>query len=148
MSIFNKSANKNFPKVDHLTLTVKDFAKSKSFYTELFVHYLGSRVEIDDSDLFGIMFENGFLFELREEYPEFTNSKFNRYQVGLHHFALEFENKKTIDNIYQKLLALKAKILDAPAFYQEYTEGYYAVYWQDLNGFKMEFMCYEKITKI
>jgi hypothetical protein len=84
------------------------------------------------------------LFEISPENPEFVSSKFNRYQVGLHHFALELENKIAIENIYQKLLDLKVKILDAPAFYPEYEEGYYAVYWEDLNGFKMEFVVYQK----
>ena len=37
---------------------------------------------------------------------------------------------------------MKATILDAPAFYPEYEEGYYAVYFRDPNGFKMEFMSY------
>jgi hypothetical protein len=84
------------------------------------------------------------LFEISPENPEFIDSKFNRYQVGLHHFALELENKIAIENIYQKLLDLKVKILDAPAFYSEYEEGYYVVFCEDSNGFKVEFMAYER----
>jgi catechol 2,3-dioxygenase-like lactoylglutathione lyase family enzyme len=137
------SISKIYPKVDHITLTVKDFQKSKDFYTQLFVDYLGGEVVLDFEDVFGIRFENGFMFEISTEKAEFKNSQFNRYQVGLHHFALELENKESIDDIYQKLLELKVKILDEPAFYPEYDDGYYAVFWEDLNSFKMEFMCYE-----
>jgi catechol 2,3-dioxygenase-like lactoylglutathione lyase family enzyme len=132
------------PRVDHITLTVKDFDQSKKFYTQLFVDFLGAKVLLDEDRVFGVQFESGFLFEICPENEEFETSKFNRYQVGLHHFALELESKEKIDEVYQKLLDLKVKILDAPTFYPEYVEGYYAVYWQDLNGFKMEFMCYDK----
>jgi catechol 2,3-dioxygenase-like lactoylglutathione lyase family enzyme len=135
---------KILPRIDHITLTVKDFEQSKQFYKSLFVDYLGGFVHLDNKYVFGIRFENNFLFEISPENPEFIDSKFNRYQVGLHHFALELENKEAVDNIYEKLLELKVKILDAPAFYPEYEEGYYAVYWEDLNGFKMEFVVYQK----
>ena len=135
---------KILPRIDHITLTVKDFEQSKQFYKSLFVDYLGGFVRLDNKYVFGIRFENNFLFEISPENPEFIDSKFNRYQVGLHHFALELENKEAVDNIYEKLLELKVKILDAPAFYPEYEEGYYAVYWEDLNGFKMEFVVYQK----
>lgn len=144
MPISQSSQPKTLPRIDHITFTVKDFEQSKQFYKSLFVDYLGGFVHLDNKYVFGIRFENNFLFEISPENPEFIDSKFNRYQVGLHHFALELENKEAIDSIYQKLLDLKVKILDAPAFYPEYEKGYYAVFWEDLNGFKVEFMCYEK----
>jgi|694.fasta_scaffold40423_5 catechol 2,3-dioxygenase-like lactoylglutathione lyase family enzyme len=139
-----KPQTKILPRIDHITLNVKDFEKSKQFYKSLFVDYLGGFVHLDNQYVFGIRFENNFLFEISPENPDFAGSKFNRYQVGLHHFALELENKEAVDNIYEKLLELKTKILDKPTFYPEYEEGYYAVFCEDLNGFKVEFMCYEK----
>lgn len=134
----------NLPKVDHITLTVKDFQKSKEFYTKLFVNYLGANILLDEEKMFGVQFDSGFLFEITPENLEFKASKFNRYQVGLHHFALDLGSKQKIDEVYQKLLDLKVKILDTPTFYPEYAEGYYAVFWEDPNGFKMEFVCYDK----
>lgn len=131
-----------FPAIDHFTLTVKDFQKSKEFYTKLFVDYLGGSILLDDDNVFGIKFDSDFLFEISPEKPEFKDSKFNRYQVGLHHFAVELGTKQEIDNIYQKLLDLGCAILDKPRFYPEYEEGYYAVFYEDLNGFKIEFVAY------
>jgi catechol 2,3-dioxygenase-like lactoylglutathione lyase family enzyme len=144
MSTQPNSQPKIFPKIDHITLNVKNFEKSKQFYKSLFVDYLGGFVLLDNEYVFGIRFSNNFLFEISPENPEFQDSKFNRYQVGLHHFALELENQEAVDSIYQKLLELEVKILDKPAFYPEYEDGYYALYWEDSNGFKMEFMCYQK----
>lgn len=87
MSISKTSQTKIFPKVDHITLTVKDFAKSKSFYKELFVDFFGGETALDELDVFGVRFGKGFMFGITPENPEFTNSKFNRYQVGLHHIC-------------------------------------------------------------
>jgi len=138
---------KIFPRVDHITLNVKDFEQSKKLYTELFVDYLSGTVEIDDPELFGIGFGNGlrifFLFELKAENKEFKDDIFDKSRVGLHHFALELENKSAVDNIYKKLLELDIKILDKPQFYPDYVDNYYALYFQDPNGFKMEFVAYK-----
>ena len=141
----SQAAKNIFPRVDHITLTVKDFEKSKEFYKKLFADYLGGSIALDSQYVFGIKFSNNFLFEVTPEHSEFIDSKFNRYQVGLNHFALDLGNKQNIDNIYQKLLELEVEILDAPTAYPDYAKGYYAVFFQDLNGFKMEFMCYDKI---
>lgn len=110
----------------------------------MFVDFFGGETALDELDVFGVRFGKGFMFEIIPENPEFANSKFNCYQVGLHHFALQLENKNLIDKTYEQLLKMKVKILDKPAFYPDYEEGYYAVFLEDLNGFKMEFMRYEK----
>lgn len=128
------------PKIEHIALTVKDLVTSKDFYTQLFVLGLGCKI-IEETDTFlAIDFNGGFLFELWQEHKEFEQFNFNRYQVGLHHFAIELNNKAMVDSIYQKLLSMKVVILDPPQYYHKYAPNYYAVYYQDPNGFKMEFM--------
>ncbi len=133
-----------YPRIDHITLTVKDFQKSKEFYTNLFVGYFGGEIVLNDIDVFGVRFSSNFMFEIFPENDEFKDSKFNKYQVGLHHFALQLENKIAVDNVYKQLVDMSVTILDEPKFYPDYDEGYYAVFWEDMNGFKMEFMCYER----
>jgi catechol 2,3-dioxygenase-like lactoylglutathione lyase family enzyme len=140
-----QATNKVFPRVDHITLTVKDFEQSKVLYKYLFAKYLGGQIVLNEVDVFGVRFASNFMIEIVPENPKFKDSKFNRYQVGLHHFALELENKEAVDKVYAKLLELKVEILDEPKFYPEYDEGYYALFFQDLNGFKIEFMCYDKL---
>ena len=45
-----------------------------------------------------------------------------------------------VDKLYNNLLELGVEILDPPKAYPEYTPNYYAVFYTDPNGFKMEFM--------
>ena len=127
-------------KIDHISLSVKDIDKSKSFYKSLFVNILGYKVSLEQEDFLAIDFDGSFLFEISQENTEFKNSKFDRYQVGLNHFAISVESVEMVDKLYNNLLELGVEILDPPRAYPEYTPNYYAVFYTDPNGFKMEFM--------
>jgi len=128
------------PKIDHVALSVKDIIESKSFYKSLFVDFLGYRVSDESENFLAIDFGGEFLFEIWQEHSEFNDSKFDRYQVGLHHFGISVESKEMVDKLYNKLLELDVEILDPPQAYPEYTPNYYAVFYKDPNGFKMEFL--------
>jgi extradiol dioxygenase family protein len=130
------------PKIDHLVLSVKDIKESKKFYKALFVDFLDYQISLESEDFLAIDFSGQFLLEICQEHPEFKNSSFDRYRVGLHHFGLTIENYKQINELYIKLLELGAVILDPPRFYPEYSENYYALFYEDPNGFKMEFVSY------
>jgi catechol 2,3-dioxygenase-like lactoylglutathione lyase family enzyme len=138
------------PRVDHIDLTVKDLSQTKLFYKKLFVNFLDWKIHFDNEDYFMIGVDangDGFRLGFIQNHIEFKQDVFNRYRVGLHHFAIQLNTKEAINNVYKKLLDLKVKILDEPKFYTQYDKIYYAVFFEDLNGFKMEFMCYERQIK-
>lgn len=45
-----------------------------------------------------------------------------------------------VDRLHELLLAMGARILDAPADYPRYGTGYYAVFFADPDGLKLEFV--------
>jgi catechol 2,3-dioxygenase-like lactoylglutathione lyase family enzyme len=124
--------------IDHISIRVRDYAKSKAFYSKLF----------------------GFLgFEISDEYPNtigWTNGK-TRYwiapaegrkaykigDVGLHHYAFQLRNRADVDALQAFLEKEKVKIVD-PA--DEYYEDYYAVFFLDPDGIKLEGMKYGERT--
>ena len=124
--------------IDHISIRVSDYAKSKTFYGKLF----------------------GFLgFEISDEYPStigWTNGK-TRYWIapaegrksyrigdlGLHHYAFELRNRADVDALQAFLEAEGAKIVD-PA--DEYYDDYYAVFFLDPDGIKLEGMKYGELT--
>jgi catechol 2,3-dioxygenase-like lactoylglutathione lyase family enzyme len=61
----------------------------------------------------------------------------NRHAVGLHHLAFHLTSRAEVDTFYQFLLREQVTILDAPAEY-DYTPGYYAVFFTDPDGIKLE----------
>ena len=61
----------------------------------------------------------------------------HRYSAGLHHLAFSAETKEQVDSFYEFLLQQNVEILDPPAVY-DYSPGYYAVFFTDPDGIKLE----------
>jgi catechol 2,3-dioxygenase-like lactoylglutathione lyase family enzyme len=59
--------------------------------------------------------------------------------AGLHHYALELRSRKDVDELEAFLRQAGAKIVDPAG---EYYEDYYAVYFKDPDGLKIEGMTY------
>ena len=127
----------------HLDLTVKDVAVSRPFY-EAVLGFMGYVV----SDVDGI----GFDMDLRRD-GEFITAvgilrargenaarQHDRYSPGLHHIAWNAESRTDVDALYALLLNIGATILDPPAEYPRYGLGYYAVFFADPDGLKLEYV--------
>ena len=61
----------------------------------------------------------------------------DRYAPGMHHFAFHADSREDVDAFHGFLLELGAAILDPPTEY-DYTPGYYAVFFADPDGLKLE----------
>ena len=59
---------------------------------------------------------------------------------GIHHLALRANRREDVDRLYRALLEMKAEILNAPREYPQYEPGYYAVFFLDPDGIKLEFV--------
>ncbi len=126
--------------IDHISIRVSDYKKSKAFYGKLF-EFLG--------------------FEISDEYPDtigWTNGR-TRYwiaaaegrkkyrigDVGLHHYAFELRSRRDVDALQGFLEANGVRIVDPAG---EYYDDYYAVFFLDPDGIKLEGMKYgEKSAK-
>jgi catechol 2,3-dioxygenase-like lactoylglutathione lyase family enzyme len=125
--------------VDHISIRVSDYEKSKAFYSKLFT-FLG--------------------FEISDEYPGtigWTNGK-TRYwiaeaegrkqykigDVGFHHYAFQLRNRRDVDELQAWLEEESVKIVDPAG---EYYEDYYAVFFLDPDGLKLEGMKYGELTE-
>ena len=126
--------------IHHLDLTVTDPRASARFY-ECVLGHMGYTRARDYDD--GIDFDrtdagNGFvsigLVRAREPLPH------SRFRPGLHHVAWSAESREDVDALHAKLIDTGATILDPPADYPEYCDGYYAVFFADPDGLKLEFV--------
>lgn len=64
----------------------------------------------------------------------------DRYSPGLHHLAFCAPSRRAVDELYEQLKSLDATILDVPAEYPEYSLGYYALFFADPDGIKLEYV--------
>jgi glyoxylase I family protein len=63
--------------------------------------------------------------------------KHDRYSPGLHHFAWNAESREEVDSFHDLRLGRGVEVLDPPAEY-DYEPGYYAVFFSDPDGLKLE----------
>jgi glyoxylase I family protein len=61
----------------------------------------------------------------------------DRYWVGLHHLALEAVSRSVVDERHDWLVSAGAMIESPPTEYS-YIPGYYAVFFYDPDGIKLE----------
>lgn len=64
----------------------------------------------------------------------------DRYSAGLHHVAWTARDRADVDALYAHLLSIGATILNPPALYPQYGATYYAVFFADYEGLKLEFV--------
>ena len=121
--------------IDHLAIRVRDYEKSKAFYSALF-DFLGFEVLDEYPQMMG--WTNG-----RTRYwigqAEEPDHKFRIGQPGFHHYAFQLRSRKDVDELQAFLEEQGAEIFD-PA--DEYYEDYYAVFFLDPDGLKLEGMKY------
>ncbi|KAG0057500.1 hypothetical protein BGZ83_009139 [Gryganskiella cystojenkinii] len=127
--------------IHHISLSVSDYEQSKKFYTLLLVDFFGYKKVMDEPYCTMWMSGDGEGFCIS---PGNQNAH-HKTNPGLHHVAFNAESNAQIDAFYNKVVDFQAKnvnaksvILDKPAEYPEYGPGYYAVFFTDPDGIKLE----------
>jgi len=124
--------------IDHISIRVSDYKKSRTFYSKLFT-FLGFEISEDYGSTIG--WTNG---KTRYWIAPAEGRKGHKIgDVGFHHYAFELRNRRDVDALQAFLEREKVKIVD-PA--DEYYDDYYAVFFLDPDGLKLEGMKYGELT--
>ncbi len=128
--------------IHHIDLTVQDAHASRAFY-ESVLGFMGYRLadahpngydfDLRDGDFFcsiGILTARG----------ENAERVHDRYSAGLHHIAWNAASREDVDAMHAHLLSIGANITDPPAEYPKYGPGYYAIFFTDPDGLKLEYV--------
>jgi catechol 2,3-dioxygenase-like lactoylglutathione lyase family enzyme len=122
--------------IDHLVLCVGDFARSKAFYNKL-LSFLGFKLKHEYDDMAG--WSNGkTLLWIAAADAEGRKRKYRKGDIGFHHYAFEMRSRKDIDTLGAFLEDNGVNIVDPPGEY--YGRNYYAVYFTNPDGMKLEAM--------
>ncbi len=121
--------------IDHISLRVGDYRRSKAFYGKL-MPFLGFKVLDEYPDTMG--WTNGKTrLWIGQADPEGKKHKHRIGNIGFHHYAFELESRKDVDALQAFVRKLGAKIVDPAG---EYYDDYYAVFFLDPDGLKLEGM--------
>jgi catechol 2,3-dioxygenase-like lactoylglutathione lyase family enzyme len=122
--------------IDHLVLSVGDFARSKAFYSKL-LRFLGFQLKHEYDDMAG--WSNGkTLFWIAAADAQGRKRKYRKGDIGFHHYAFELASRNAVDQLGRFLEENGMTVIDPPGEY--YGRNYYAVYFADPDGMKLEAM--------
>jgi catechol 2,3-dioxygenase-like lactoylglutathione lyase family enzyme len=125
--------------VQHVDLVVSSIERSLPFYRDLLAplgfHRIGE-VEGERGETIWYLSGVGSAIGLREAQTP-SEGPYDRYRVGLHHLAFEVHSRGAVNERAGWLRAQGAEIESGPEEYA-YLPGYYAVFFYDPDGMKLE----------
>ena len=124
--------------VYHIQINISDPKVSLPFYKELF-KYFEYKIISESPDHIGA--SNGTTdFWIMETEEKNKSSKFHRKTTGVNHISFKANSKEDVDSFTKDFLNKKGiKLLyETPKHFPEYTDGYYAVFFEDPDRIKLE----------
>lgn len=120
---------------DHIDLRVRDQARAQKFYSQL-LPALGFRREKGDEE-WGI-----FEGENNGEAVEFFGFTADANHVpNESRIAFWADSREEVDRIAEIVRRAGGRNLEGPQVWPEYTPGYYALFFEDPDGNKLEVCC-------
>lgn len=141
------------PQIDHIQITVQDLENAEPFYDQL-MPILGfdlqkkskGRVEAHEFDVIEYV-HSDLIFAINSPRVALKDIIVHRRRPGaLHHLAFKANSELEVDNAYQKIKKIGAKIVNPPQLYPEHGAYYYALFFKDLDGIKYEIVFEKKIA--
>ncbi len=121
--------------VDHIYVAVRDLARSEAFYDGV-MRLLGFKKGTSPiaGDRHVHYFNPATQYTIR---PAKSAAAHDPYRPGLHHLCFRVETPAEVDDAAAALAALG---IDAtpPALYPEYADDYYATFFTDPDGIRLE----------
>ncbi|KAG0027916.1 hypothetical protein BGZ81_005159 [Podila clonocystis] len=120
--------------INHVNLSCSDMVKSRAFYRFLLVDLMGYKEGPEES--YGTNYTR--------KTGESNTTLHHKSNPGLHHLAFSVGTHEEIDEFHSWIVGFFAShashghIVDAPALYPEYGPHYYAVFFTDPDGIKLE----------
>ena len=125
--------------VHHVDLVVSTLERSLPFYRDLLGplgYHRVSEVEGERGETIYYLVGPATSVGLRQATSD-RGKPHDRYEVGLHHLAFEAASRSAVDERERWLREVGAQI-ESPAREYAYSLGYYAVFFYDPDGIKLE----------
>lgn len=133
------------PKIDHIQITVKNLEKAEAFYDKLMPllgfklkHKAKGQVPEHKFDVLEY-YHPDLIIGFNSPRTVFRDETVHRRKPGaLHHMAFQASSCEEIDKLFPKIQAAGAEIVEPPRYYPQHGESYYALFFKDPDGIKLE----------
>ena len=128
--------------IDHIYIAVSDLARSERFYDGV-MGVLGFRKNTfaNDGDHHIQYYNRYFGFVLRP--ARNPANAHDPLSTGLHHFCFRVEDAATVDAIARRFAETGVNC-SSPQLYPEYAPDYYALFFSDPDGIRLEITNYRQ----
>jgi catechol 2,3-dioxygenase-like lactoylglutathione lyase family enzyme len=125
----------------HLGLNVPDLAAAKTYYDALmpaldFEPFFSTDTEFSYRPAGGKPGTYLFFYEAT------TPGGYSRDAPGLQHLAFAVRTRSAVRAVHQRVLDLGSDVLMEPREFPEYPPPYFAMFWLDPFGFRLEAVCH------
>jgi glyoxylase I family protein len=133
------------PKLSHVDLVVSSIERSLPFYRDLLapIGWTGLRqVPGEHGETITYISAPGAgvaALGLREKQSDAHGVPYDRYAIGVHHICFDVPSREVVDERARWLIEQGTPIESGPLEY-DYTPGYYALFFYDPDGIKLELL--------
>ena len=122
--------------LDHIYVSVSDFARSEAFYDRV-MGALAFRKgdKLIGGDRHAHYFNRSLQYTIRP--ARNAPRSHDPYAAGLHHICFQVRDRASVDEAYRLLGELGVEATE-PAEYPEYNDDYYATFFTDPDGIRLE----------
>lgn len=125
----------------HLGVNVPDLAAAKRYYTAL-MPLVGFEPFLDAKDEFAFRPVQGKPGTYLFFYPSTSAGTYSSDRTGLQHLAFMTRGRSLVDAIHEFAVDSGNTILYSPQHFPQYLGHYYATFWLDPFGLKLEAVCH------
>jgi len=121
--------------IAHIQLTVNDLARCMVFYEKLLTHFGMTVVVRSRKGLYCIGGRTAIAVTRSSEANRDTAS--DQRRIGLHHICFRARSREDIDEVYEFLPEIGAKVIHPPEE-GPWFPGYYSLLFEDPDGIRLE----------
>jgi len=128
----------------HLAINVPDLAAAKRYYDAL-MPLVGFEPFFHADNEFAYKpaanKRGTYLFF----YPSAQPSDYSHHRTGLQHLAFMVPRRSSVHAVHEHVVNLGGPVIHTPQHFPQYPSPYYATFWYDPHGIKLEAVCHHDL---
>ena len=121
--------------IAHIGLSVNNFEVSKEFYSQV-LSFLGLKLAYSGKE--SLYYVGGRpAVGITPSAEKYKSDTYDQTRIGLHHFCFRSKSREDIDQLYEFLKSINAKIVHPPEE-GDWAPGYYSLLFEDPDGIRLE----------
>ncbi|WP_407687974.1 VOC family protein [Mycobacterium sp. HUMS_1102779] len=125
----------------HLGVNVPDLPAARRYYDAL-MPLVGFEPFLAADDEFAYRPAGGKPGTYVFFYPATSPGKCSSQRTGLQHLAFMVQRRAAVRAVHDHVMAIGGTVIDPPGHFPQYPGHYYATFWYDPFGLKLEAVCH------